>query len=204
MYIYFKNSGRNFTILVLYVDDIIIASNSKDMLFETNCFLSSNFDMKDLGEASYVIGIEIHRDRGSGTHGLSQKAYINRILNKYNMQNCALTIAHVVEGDKFGSYQCPNTEVEYEQMKLIPYASVVGSLMYAKVYTRPDIAYITGMIGRYQSNPRLDHWKAAKKVLCYLQGTKEYMLTYKRSNLLEVVGYSNSDFAKGKDDKKIN
>ncbi|KAJ9562866.1 hypothetical protein OSB04_008026 [Centaurea solstitialis] len=200
--IYFKNSGSQFTILVLYVDDILIASNNKDMLFGTKRFLSNNFDMKDLGEASYVIGIEIHRDRENGTLGLSQKAYINRILNKYNMQNCAPTVAPVVKGDKFGSYQCPNTEAEREQMKLIPYASVVGSLMYAQVCTRPDIAYVTGMLGRYQSNPGLDHWKAAKKVLRYLQGTKEYMLTYRRSNLLEVVGYSDSDFAKCKDDKK--
>ncbi|KAJ9562492.1 hypothetical protein OSB04_007652 [Centaurea solstitialis] len=161
--IYFKNSGSKFTILVLYVDDILIASNNKDMLFGTKRFLSNNFDMKDLGEASYVIGIEIHRDRENGTLGLSQKAYINRILNKYNMQNCAPIVAPVVKGDKFGSYQCPNTEVEREQMKLIPYASVVGSLMYAQVCTRPDIT---------------------------------------RSNLLEVVGYSDSDFAKCKDDKK--
>ncbi|KAJ9561618.1 hypothetical protein OSB04_006778 [Centaurea solstitialis] len=138
----------------------------------------------------------------NGTLGLSQKAYINRILNKYNMQNCAPTVAPVVKGDKFGSYQCPNTEAEREQMKLIPYASVFGSLMYAQVCTQLDIAYVTGMLGRYQSNPGLDHWKAAKKVLCYLQGTKEYMLTYRRSNLLEVVGYSDSDFAKCKDDKK--
>ncbi|KAM0037011.1 putative RNA-directed DNA polymerase [Helianthus debilis subsp. tardiflorus] len=91
---------------------------------------------------------------------------------------------------------------EKEQMSQIPYASVVGSLMYAQVCTRPDIAYIAGMLGRYQTNPGLDHWKAAKKVLRYLQGTKDYKLTYRRSDRLEVVGYSDSDFAKCKDDKK--
>ncbi|XP_035844178.1 secreted RxLR effector protein 161-like [Helianthus annuus] len=87
-------------------------------------------------------------------------------------------------------------------MRLIPYASVVGSLMYAQVCTRPDIAHIAGMLGRYQSNPGLDHWKAAKKVLRYLQGTKDYKLTYRRTDNLEVVGYSDSDFAKCKDNKK--
>ena len=87
-------------------------------------------------------------------------------------------------------------------MKLIPYASVVGSLMYAQVCTRPDIAYVTGMLGSYRSNPGLDHWKAAKKVLRYLQGTKNHKLVYKRSDNLEVIGYSDSDFAKCKDDKK--
>lgn len=59
-------SGSNFTILVLYVDDILLASNSLDMLHESKRLLSHNFDIKDLGEASYVIGIEIHRDRVKG------------------------------------------------------------------------------------------------------------------------------------------
>jgi len=199
---YLKMSGSNFTILVLYVDDILLASNSLDMLHESKRFLSSNFDMKDLGEASYVIGIEIHRDRHNGILGLSQRAYIERVLNRYNMQHCSPSVAPVVKGDVFGSFQCPKTEVEKEQMRMIPYASVVGSLMYAQVCTRPDIAYIAGMLGRYQSNPGPDHWKAAKKVLRYLQGTKDYKLTYRRSDHLEVIGYSDSYFAKCKDDKK--
>ena len=199
---YLKMSGSNFAILVLYVDDILLASDSLDLLHESKRLLSQNFDMKDLGEASYVIGIEIHRDRTNGILGLSQKAYIDRVLTRYNMQQCSPSVAPVVKGDVFGSFQCPKTEVEKEQMRLIPYASVVGSLMYAQVCTRPDIAYIAGMLGRYQSNPGLDHWKAAKKVLRYLQGTKDYKLTYRRTDNLEVVGYSDSDFAKCKDDKK--
>ena len=87
-------------------------------------------------------------------------------------------------------------------MKNIPYASAVGSLMYAQVCTRPDIAFVVGMLGRYQSNPGLDHWKAAKKVMRYLQGTKDYMLIYRRTNNLEVVGYSDSDFAGCVDSRK--
>ncbi|GKA84968.1 putative RNA-directed DNA polymerase [Tanacetum coccineum] len=96
-------------------------------------FLSIKFDMKDLGEASYVIGIEIHQDRANGKLGLSQKAYIERVLNWFNMQHCSPTVAPVIKGDVFGSHQCPKTEVEYEEMKRIPYASVVGSLTYAQV-----------------------------------------------------------------------
>ncbi|XP_040862142.1 secreted RxLR effector protein 161-like [Glycine max] len=80
-------------------------------------------------------------------------------------------------------------------MQKIPYASAVGSLMYAQVCTRPDIAYIVGVLGRYLSNPGMDHWKAAKRVMRYLKRTKYYMLTYKRSGQLEIPGYSDSDFA---------
>ena len=78
-------------------------------------------------------------------------------------------------------------------MKNIPYASAVGSLMYAQVCTRPDIAFAVGTLG--QSNPGIDHWKAAKKVIRYLQGTKDYELMYRRTSNLKVVGYSDSDFA---------
>nr|GEV48327.1 putative zinc finger, CCHC-type [Tanacetum cinerariifolium] len=115
------------------------------------------------------------------------------------MQHCSPTVAPVIKGDVFVSHQCPKTEVEYEEMKRIPYASVVGSLTYAQVCTRLNIAYICGMLGRFQSNANLLHWKAAKKVLRYLQGTKEYKLNYTRSTNLEVIGYSDLDFAKCKD-----
>ncbi|XP_042962567.1 secreted RxLR effector protein 161-like [Carya illinoinensis] len=87
-------------------------------------------------------------------------------------------------------------------MKGIPYASAVGSLMYAHVCIRLDIGFVVGLLGRYQSNPGLDHWKAAKKVLQYLQGTKDYRLTYRHTDRLEVVCYSDSDFVGFVDTKK--
>ncbi|RVW44411.1 Retrovirus-related Pol polyprotein from transposon TNT 1-94 [Vitis vinifera] len=127
------------------------------LLRETKEYLSKNFHMVDMGEANYVIGIEIFRDRSRGV-------------------------------------LVPRNNIEREQMKKDPYASAVGSLMYAQTCTRPDISFAVGMLGRYQSDPGFEHWKAAKKVMRYLQGTKDYMLTYKRSEQLEVVGYSDSDY----------
>ena len=82
--------------------------------------------------------------------------------------------------DNFSRSQCPQNDLEHKEMKNIPYASVVGCLMYAQTCIQPDISFAVGMLGRYQSNPGVYHWKAAKKVLRYLQGTKEHMLTYKR------------------------
>ncbi|RVW62328.1 Retrovirus-related Pol polyprotein from transposon TNT 1-94 [Vitis vinifera] len=105
-------------------------------------------------------------------------------------------------GDKFSRAQCPQNDDEREEMRTIPYSSVVGSLMYAQVCIHPDIAFVVGMLGRYLSNPRSQHWKAAKKVLRYLQGTKDLMLTYQRTNLLDVVGFCDADFAGCIDDKK--
>jgi hypothetical protein len=74
--------------------------------------------------------------------------------------------------------------------------------MYAQTCTRPNISFAVGMLGRYQSNPGMDHWKAAKKMMRYLQGSKDFMLTFMRSDSLEVTGYSDSDFAGCIDSRK--
>ena len=80
-------------------------------------------------------------------------------------------------------------------MKAVPYASAAKSLQYAQVCTRPDLAFVTGLLGRFQSNPGIEHWKLVKEVLCYLQGTKSIMMTYRRSDSLHIVGYSYYDYA---------
>ena len=113
--IYVKVSGSRFMFLVLYIDDILLASNNLGLIRETKQFLSQNFDMKDIGEASYVIGIEIHRDRSRKILGLSQKAYINKILERYNMRNCSGSVAPIVKGDKFSLSQCPKNSLELDQ-----------------------------------------------------------------------------------------
>jgi hypothetical protein len=122
------------------------------------------------------------------------------MLKRYNMQNCSPSVAPIIKGDKFSKFQCPKNDLERAQMKQIPYASVVRSLIYTQVCTRPDISFIVGMLGRYQTDPRMDHW--AKKVLRYLQGTKNYILTFRKSDNLEVIGYSDSDFSDCVDSKK--
>ena len=87
-------------------------------------------------------------------------------------------------------------------MKAVPYASAVESLQYAQVCTHPDLAFVTVILGWYQSNPGIEHWRMVKKALRYLQGTKGLMLTYRRSDSLHIEGYSDSDFAGDVDDRK--
>ena len=86
------------------MDDILLASSDVALLLETKKFLSSKFDMKDLGEASFVLGIEIHQDREKGVLELSQKIYLEKVLQKYSMQNCKSSLAPIVKGDKYGEF----------------------------------------------------------------------------------------------------
>jgi hypothetical protein len=193
--IYFKIKESICIILVLYVDDILLACSDKNLLHETKGFLSSNFDMKDLDDASYILGIEIHQDGTKSVLGLSQRAYIEKMLKRYNMHNCSSQPAPVVKGDKLGTFQEPRNLLEINQIKSIPYALAVRSIMYAQVCTRPDLAFVTGLLDRFQSNLGFKHWQSTKKALHYLQETKHYMLTYKRTNNLEIIGYTNANFA---------
>ena len=151
--------------MILYVEDILLASSDLGILHEIKKFLSKNFEMKDMDEATYVIGIEIFWDRSRGILGLSQKSYIERVLERFKMENCSASVAPIQKGDKFSLTQCPQNELEWKQMEEIPYVSAVESLMYAQTCTKPDISFTVGMLGRYQSNPRMDHWKASKKVM---------------------------------------
>ena len=194
--VYRKFSGSGFVFLVLYVDDILLAGNDMRLLQDTKKFLSKNFEMKDLGEASFVLGIQILRDRSQGILRLSQRAYVEKILERFSMQNCRPHDTPVSKGDKFSLKQCPQTELDRKSMENVPYASAVGSLVYLQICTRPDLAYIVGMLGRYQSNPGREHWIAAKRVFRYLQKTKDLMLTYRKSDNLEIIGYSDSDYNK--------
>jgi hypothetical protein len=110
------------------------------------------------------------------------------------MHACNPTPAPIVKGDKYESFQSPKNQYEIDQMKSISYASAVRSLMYAQVCTHPDLAFVTGMLDRYQKNSGVSHWNEIKKDLRYIQGIKGFMLMYERSDSLEIVGYSDSDF----------
>jgi hypothetical protein len=99
---------------------------------------------------------------------LSQKAYIKKMLKRYNMHEYSTTFVPFTKGDKLGTFQSLRNQLEIDEMKLVPYGSAVGSIMYAQVCTRLDLAFVTGLLKRFQSNLGIKHWKADKKTLRYL------------------------------------
>ena len=113
--IYQKVSESKICFLVLYVDDILLASNDKGLLHEVKQFFSKNFEIKDMNEASYVIGIKISRDRHQGVLGLSQETYINKVLGRFWMRDCPPSIAPIVKSDRFNLNQRPRNELKKEK-----------------------------------------------------------------------------------------
>ncbi|MCQ7016867.1 DDE-type integrase/transposase/recombinase, partial [Clostridioides difficile] len=191
--VYRKADGNVVVFLVLYVDDILLIGNSVKMLSDVRVWLSKQFDMKDLGEAGHILGIKIIRDRKKRMLTLSQASYIDTILTRFNMQDSKKGFLPFRHGVHLSRDQSPKTSEEIEAMMTIPYASAVGSLMYAMLCTRPDICYAVGMVARYQSNPGQGHWTAVKHILKYLKRTRDYMLVYQSSSL-DPLGYTDSDF----------
>jgi hypothetical protein len=200
--VYKKVSGSAVVFLVLYVDNILLIRNDIPMMNAIKSSLRKSFSMNDLGEATYILGIKIYRDRSKRLFGLSQDAYIDRILNRFNMQDSKkgfLSMSHDITLTK---KQCPTDHDEQERMRVIPYALAIGSIMYAMICTHPDVSCAQSATSRYQSNYGDTHWTIVKNILKYLRRTKEAFLVFGGEEELVVMGYSDASFQTNEDDSK--
>ena len=139
--VYKKISGSIVVFLILYVDDILLIGNDIPSLQSVKEWLSKNFSMKDLGEAAYILGVKIYHDRSNKLLGLSQSTYIDKMLKKFSMDQSKKGYLPMSHGIYLSKDMCPKTDVEVHNMQNVPYASVVGSIMYAMMCTRPDVSY---------------------------------------------------------------
>ncbi|GKB48523.1 retrotransposon protein, putative, ty1-copia subclass [Tanacetum coccineum] len=141
-------------------------------------YLGKCFAMKDLGEAAFILGIKIYKDRSKRLIGLCQNAYMDKILKRYKMDNSKRGHIPMQERLDLNKSQGAQTPKEVNRMKNVPYASAVGSIMYAVRCTRPDVAFAQNMTSRFQQNPGEPHWTAVKNILKYLRNTKDMFLVY--------------------------
>ncbi|GKF56108.1 hypothetical protein Tco_0166448 [Tanacetum coccineum] len=124
--------------------------------------------MKDLGEAAFILGIKIYRDRSKRLIGLSQNAYMDKILKIYKMDNSKCGHIPMQERLNLNKTQGASTPEEVKRMQNVPYALAVGSIMYAVRCTRPNVAFAQNIISQFQQNPSECHWTAVKNILKYL------------------------------------
>jgi len=205
-YVYSKQVGDHFINIVMYVDDMLLIGNNKDVIKEVKAQLSSKFDMKDLGAANFILGMEIRRDRANKMISLNQRKYVETVLQRFNMQESKPVKVPIPIGVKLSVEQCPKTQEEEEDMSRVPYASAVGSLMYAMVCTRPDIAHAVGVLSRYMSKPGKEHWTAVKRVFRYLRGTTDYAICYQGrpgpDKVINVHGFVDAEWARDLDHRR--
>ncbi|GJX43259.1 retrotransposon protein, putative, ty1-copia subclass [Tanacetum coccineum] len=141
--VYKRASGSIVVFLILYVDDILLMGNNIPMLQDVKSWLGICFTMKELGETAYILGIKIYQDRSRWLIGLSQYAYIDKILKRFKMYASKRGTIPLQPNVDLSKTQGPSTPEEVMRMKGIPYALVVGSIMYAVRCTRLDVAWET-------------------------------------------------------------
>jgi hypothetical protein len=175
--VFYRYAGQDAIIVAVDVDDLTMAGNSRNAIRRFKDELRTVVNIKDLGDLSWLLGIEVKRDRVLRTISLSQRAYIERIIARFNLQDANALSTPLDPHHKLSLSQSPSTPRQFEDMRDVPYREAIGSLMYAALGTRPDISFAVSFLAQFMQNPGRPHWEAVKRVFRYLKGTKDVSLT---------------------------
>ncbi|KAF2314833.1 hypothetical protein GH714_036850 [Hevea brasiliensis] len=163
----------------------------------------ANVFLFGFGAAKKIWGMEITRHRSVGKLFLSQQAYVEKVLKRFNMNNAKPVTVPFAAHFKLSANMSPKTDEDIEHMSCVPYLSTVGSIMYAMVCTHPDISHAVSVVSRYMTCLGKEHWQAVKLILRYLKGTTDVGLTFNRVKMSDsVVGYMDSNFARDLDKRR--
>lgn len=191
VYVYHHKGG--YIIIALYVDDIMLFSsrslvNKKE---EIKNNLKEEFKMKDMGQASHILGMRITRNENKIT--LDQAGYTRKILERFHMSECNPAPTPMETGLKLKKSENKNCKLDYRNL--------IGCLMYLSVCSRPDISFAVSYLSQFNDCFSEEHWKAAKRVVRYLKGTVEYGLTFEKGDM-QITGYADADWAANEVDRR--
>ena len=176
--VFYKEVRKDIVILVVHVDDCMVTGNSKAFINKFKIEMNEKYKLTDLGPAHWLLGIKITCNHPEKTISLSQHAYIESIITQFNFNDLKPLSIPIDPLIPLLKSQSPSKLEDIMKMKNIPYCEVVGSLMYATMGTRPDIAFTTSTVAQFSENPGWIHWEAVKIIFHYLSGTKRLELTY--------------------------
>lgn len=185
-------------IVLVYVDDILIGyENTKDME-ELMTSLHDKYDIKDLGELSWFLGMRIHRDIERGEMTIDQEQYAAEMCHRFAMEECRPTKTPMDQGTIL--YKAAADD---ELAAHMPYRQAVGALLYLSRITRPDISYAVNQVSAHASNPSITHWNAVKRILRYVSATRATALQFKRDLAAPPLRlYTDADWANNLEDRK--
>ena len=183
-------------ILILYVDDLLLLGEDLSKINDIKCQLGKLYQMKDLGPASSHLGIQITRDQNTWVIWIDQQAYIENALKRFELSDANSTKTPLPAGIHLEKSEEPvalDTKTYYQQ--------IIRTLIYAAIGTRPDITFVAMRLSRFNNNPTEEHIKYARYILRYLKGMKELKIKYDGSSDAGLIGYSDSDWGKNRDDR---
>jgi hypothetical protein len=188
-------------VTILYVDDLIILSSDVTKLKWLKSQLEKEFELSDLGELNYCLGVQFQRDRKTHTITMSQTTYIEEVLRRFNMEDCK-PVATPSDANskllKLSDEEFGNVQMEMEG---VPYKAAVGSLMYAMVGTRPDLAFAVSTVSQFMAKASPSHWMAVKRILRYLKRSLELKLSLGGNDIF-LVGFCDVDWAGDTNDQR--
>jgi len=172
--------------MLVYVDDIIVASSSQEAVDALLRDLEKDFAIKDLGNLHYFLGIQVQRKKGELL--LTQERYASDILKRVNMQLCKPVKTPLNTTEKLSVTSGTRLGVEDSTR----YRSIVGALQYLTL-TRPDLSFSVNKVCQFLHSPTTVHWEAVKRILRYVQGTIGLGLKIRKSNSMLVSAFSDAD-----------
>lgn len=190
--VYYLIIGDVVLIVAIYVDDLLLFSNSDQNLKFIKDSLHQRFKMKELGPVEHCLGMRINQY--SNGVSIDQEHYIEQILERFGLSDCNSLSTPMKPNENLTVVEM--TQEEIDQMRNVPYQEAIGCLMYLSQCTRPDISYAVNVLSRFNSNPHLNHWLSVKRVFRYLRGTSKMKLFYSRGICHnDIIGYADADYA---------
>jgi len=188
-------------IVILYVDDLIILTNTLKKMDWLKAKLEKEYEMSDLGELHYCLGVEFARDCANKTITMSQRKYIEGVLKRFNMEDCKPIGTPLESNLKLMKLTDEEFAQVEGQMQGVPYKAAVGSLMYAMVGTRVDLAYAVSVVSQHMSKAGPIHWTTIKRIMRYLKGTLDFKLCLGGESIA-LHGYCDADWAGDANDRR--
>lgn len=139
--VFFNVNAESMKIVAIHINNSMIVGDSEKTVVEMKDELGSQYEIADLGEIHWLLGLKVERNREGRTLALSQTAYIEKLLRRFNMMDASPVSTLLKPGRTMSKAQCPNTNEEKEEMRGVPYREVIGGLLYLARMTRPDISY---------------------------------------------------------------
>jgi len=189
------STGSASLYLLVYVDDLMLVTSDTALLTEIKNKIMAKYDARDLGEATFFLGMDILRDRSARTIKLAQSRQIHDLLDKYGMLEAKPASTPLGSAIKLTKDGEPLDRTTYD------YASLIGSLMYLSICTRPDISQAVGALARYMACPTVAHWQAGKTILRYLSGTASHGITFGAGSP-GLQAYCDADYAGDTDTRR--
>lgn len=187
--VYFMDADGVLIIFGIYIDDGLLCSNSEDATKKILNHLKNYFDIS-VEEANYFVGLQIERDVVNNTLKIHQRSYLERILKRFNMEDCkVLSTPMDINAKLVKSTEKSNSEENY------PYKEAIGNLIYLIIGSRPDIAYSVSKLSQFMDAYDKTHWTAVKHILRYLKGTLDLGITYQGNRTNKLEGFCDSDYA---------